>query len=104
MVAAYIAKSDHIPLLWQLRAHKEAEMNPKVKSAIESYARSFLVAAITAYTLGATDIKDIATAGLIAVIAPAIRAINPNDPAFGKVADVVEKELAKKPISKKKTK
>lgn len=104
MVAVYIAKSDHIPLLWQLRDHKEAEMNPKMKSALESYGRSFLVAAVTAYTLGATDIKDIATAGLIAVIAPAIRAINPNDPAFGRVADVVEKELAKKPTRKKKTK
>ena len=74
-------------------------MNTKLKSAIESYARSFVVAAIAVYTAGETDIKAIAIAGLAAIAGPAIRAVNPKDPAFGFIADAVDvqiKALAKK--------
>ena len=80
-------------------------MNTKLKAAVESYARSFVVAAIAVYTAGETDLKAILIAGLAAVAGPAIRAVNPKDPAFGFIADAVDveiKALAKK--SKKKTK
>jgi hypothetical protein len=80
-------------------------MNAQIKAALESYARSFVVAAIAVYSAGETDLKAILIAGLAAVAGPAIRAINPKDPAFGFIADAVDveiKALAKK--SKKKTK
>jgi hypothetical protein len=78
-------------------------MNTKIKSALESYARSFVVAAIAVYSAGETDLKAIAIAGLAAIAGPAIRAINPKDPSFGLVADVVDveiKALAKKSAKK----
>jgi hypothetical protein len=80
-------------------------MNTKLKAAIESYARSFVVAAIAVYSAGETDIKAIAIAGLAAIAGPAIRAINPNDPSFGLIANVVDAEiktLVKKSAKKKK--
>jgi hypothetical protein len=82
-------------------------MNAKIKLALESYARSFVVAAVAVYSAGETDIKALAIAGLAAIAGPAIRAINPKDPAFGFIADGVDvelKKLVKKSTSKKKTK
>lgn len=70
-------------------------MNPKVKSAIESYVRSFIVAALVAHNAGIEGIEDLVIAGLIAVVGPAIRAVNPKDPAFGLIADTVDAELNK---------
>lgn len=80
-------------------------MNAKLKEAIESYARSFIVASIAVYSAGETDIKAIVIAGLAAVVGPAIRAMNPQDPAFGVIAnaaDVEIKALVKKSTKKKK--
>ena len=80
-------------------------MNAQLRAALESYARSFVVAAIAVYSAGETDLKAILIAGLAAVAGPAIRAINPKDPAFGFIANAVDveiKALAKK--SKKKAK
>ena len=79
-------------------------MNLKMKSAIESYVRSFLVAALTAYSMGARDVEDMLIAGAIAVLGPAIRAVNPKDPAFGMIADTVEIELNKLAKADKKKK
>ena len=79
-------------------------MNLKVKSALESYARSFIIAALTAYSMGARDVEDMVIAGLIAVLGPAIRAVNPKDPAFGMIADTVEIELDKLAKATKKKK
>lgn len=70
-------------------------MNAKMKTLIESYARSFVIAAGVAYSDGFTGAEEILIAGLIAIAGPAIRAINPNDPAFGRVAEIVEVELKK---------
>lgn len=70
-------------------------MNHKIKAGLESYARSFIIAALVAYNAGISGIEDIAIAGLIAVLGPAIRAINPKDPAFGLIADTVDAELNK---------
>lgn len=70
-------------------------MNLKMKSAIESYIRSFVIAALVAYNAGITGVEDLVIAGLIATLGPALRAINPKDPAFGLIADTVELELDK---------
>jgi hypothetical protein len=70
-------------------------MNKKLQAALESYVRSFVVAAIAVYSAGETDIQAIAIAGLAAIAGPAIRAINPKDASFGFVADKVDVELAK---------
>ena len=78
-------------------------MNAKIKAILESYVRSFVVAAGVAYSDGFRGIEEI----LIAIAGPAIRAANPKDPAFGLMADAVDmelKSLAKKSASKKKTK
>ena len=66
-----------------------------MQEILGSYARSFLVAVTTAYAMGDMSVSDLLIAGLIAVAGPAIRAINPKDPAFGMVADTVEVELNK---------
>jgi len=85
-------------------------MNAKVKAILESYVRAFVVALGVAYSDGFTGAEELLIAGVIAVAGPAIRAINPKDPAFGVVADVVTAELdklakaSKKPAAKKKTK
>lgn len=79
-------------------------MNRKMKSALESYARAFVVAALTAYSLGARDLESMLIAGAIAVAGPAIRAVNPKDPAFGLIADTVEAELDKLAKAEKKKK
>jgi predicted RNA polymerase sigma factor len=86
-------------------------MNTKIKAVIESYVRAFVVALGVAYSDGFTGAEEILIAALIAVVGPAIRAINPKDPAFGVMADVVTAELdklakasKKKPAPKKKTK
>lgn len=70
-------------------------MNSKHKAILESYGRSFVVAAIAAYSSGAVELEAIVIAGLAAIVGPAIRAINPNDPAFGRIADSVTLELNK---------
>lgn len=80
-------------------------MNTKVKTLIESYVRAFVVALGVAYSDGFTGLEEVLIAGLIAVAGPAIRAINPKDPAFGFIADAVDvelKALAKKTSKKKK--
>ena len=70
-------------------------MNKKMKAMLESYARAFVVALGVAYADGFTGVEEILIAALIAVAAPAIRAINPKDPAFGTIADIVDVELNK---------
>ena len=80
-------------------------MNKKIQAMLASYARSFLAAAIAVYATGETGWKVLLAAGLSAVVPVAIRAINPKDPAFGKVADLAMAEIDKlAKASKKKTK
>lgn len=80
-------------------------MNNKTKTMVVSYARHFVVAVMSAYAMGDMAIADLLVVGLIAVAGPAIRAINPKDPAFGMIADAVDTELNKlaKADKKKKT-
>jgi len=78
-------------------------MNPKLKLAISSYVRSYVVAAIAMVSTGENDYKKIAiTALAVGVVGPAIRAVNPNDPAFGMVADKAEVEIKKLVVADKK--
>jgi hypothetical protein len=87
-------------------SYRRNKMNTEqMKAVLESYARSFLIAAgATYYASGNNvDVKSILVAGLIAVAGPALRAVRKNDPAFGLVADVVDselKKLANKPAKK----
>lgn len=83
-------------------------MNAKIKTIIESYVRAFVVALGVAYSDGFQGTEELLIAALIAVAGPAIRAINPKDPAFGFIADAVDVELktlakksAKKAVKKK---
>lgn len=73
-------------------------MNKTMKAMFESYARSILGAASTLYLAGITDPKDLAWS-LVGAIAPvALRYINPNDPAFGRLPKVEEVEVALKAV------
>ena len=62
---------------------------------IESYTRSFVVALGVAYSDGFRGTEEIVIAFAIAFVGPAIRAINPKDPAFGLLATTVETEIVK---------
>ena len=60
----------------------------KLKALLASYGRSVLGAVIALYMSGVTDPKDL-WAALVAALAPvALRAINPNDLAFGRMPSV----------------
>jgi len=79
-------------------------INDKTKAMLASYGRSVLASGLALYMAGVTDPKDLWTA-LVAALAPvAIRAINPNDKAFGILpsADEVAKALkaAKAPLKR----
>jgi len=85
-------------------------MNSKQKAMLASYGRSFLGAVTTAFLLMGGDIfamdgdslKAILAAGISAVLPVALRAANPNDPAFGRTPKVEEvKEALAKATPKK---
>lgn len=77
-------------------------MSKSLKALLASYARSVLSAGMALYLAGVTDPLDLAWS-LVAALAPvAIRAINPNDAAFGKVPSVEEVEVAVKAATPKK--
>ena len=76
----------------------------QLKALLSSYGRSVLASGLALYMAGVTDPKDLWTA-LVAAIAPvAIRAINPNDKAFGVLPDAAEVDkalkAAKAPVKK----
>lgn len=88
-------------------------MNTKQQAMLASYGRSFLAAVTTAFLINGGDIfaldaaslKVILAAGVSAVLPVVLRAVNPNDPAFGKVADAITASAVKKltePAPKKK--
>jgi hypothetical protein len=88
-------------------------MDKTVQAMFASYGRSFLAAVTTAFMINGGDIlaldgdslKAILAAGIAAVLPVAIRAANPKDPAFGKIADgvtdAVVGKLTKKAPAKK---
>lgn len=69
---------------------------------LASYARSVLAAASALYLAGVTDPADLVWS-IVAAIAPVIiRAINPNDTAFGRVPTVDEVDEALADVKPKK--
>ena len=68
----------------------------QLKAMLASYGRSVLGAAIALYASGVTDPKTLAYSLLGALIPVALRAANPNDPAFGKMPSVEEVDRAVK--------
>jgi hypothetical protein len=77
-------------------------MDAKMKAMLASYGRSVLGAGIALYMSGVTDLKTLAYS-LVAAIAPvALRALNPNDTAFGKMpaVSIVEEALASVKVKK----
>jgi len=79
-------------------------MDKKIQAIATSALETFAGVAVAQYSMGVKDVKMIAIAGIAAVIVPAIRAINPKDPAFGMVADTVKVELDKLAKADKKKK
>lgn len=85
----------------------------QLKAMLASYGRSVLGAVIALYASGVTDPKTLAYSLLGAIVPVALRAVNPNDSAFGKLpsveeveravktAKIVKKAPAKKPAIKK---
>jgi hypothetical protein len=74
----------------------------QVKAMFASYGRSVLGAAIALYMSGVTDPKTLAYS-LVAAIAPvALRYINPNDKAFGRLPAAEEVAAALTSVKPKK--
>jgi len=78
-------------------------MNTKqLKALLASYGRSVLGAASALYLAGVTDPVDLAWSLLAALIPVILRAVNPNDPAFGIVPSAKEVDKALKKATPKK--
>ena len=58
-------------------------MQEQILSALASYGRAFLAAALALYMAGNTDVKDLLMAGVAAVAPVILKALNPNDKSFG---------------------
>jgi hypothetical protein len=92
-------------LLTNKKIPRRNKMNTEqLKALLSSYGRSVLGSGLALYMAGVTDPKDL-WAALVAALAPvAIRALNPNDKAFGVLpdAETVDKALkaAKAPVKK----
>jgi hypothetical protein len=61
-------------------------MNAKIQAIVMSYLRTALSAMLGAYIAGQTDPKLLASLALSAVAGPLLRALNPKDASFGRVA------------------
>lgn len=91
------------------------KLSEENKAMLASYGRSVLGAALALYMSGVTDPKTLAYSLLAAIAPVALRALNPNDTAFGRMpavkalqdalANLSVKAPAKKksPAKKKKT-
>ena len=55
----------------------------ELKTAAGSWARAFLVAAISMYAAGITDPKALISAGLASIIPTVLRYLSPNDSSLG---------------------
>jgi len=80
------------------------ELKKEHKAMLASYGRSVVGAASALYVAGVTDPKDLWAALIGALIPVLARAVNPNDPAFGRMpaAKAVEEALSKAKAKKKK--
>jgi hypothetical protein len=66
-----------------------------IKAILTSAIETFAAVVAAQYSMGNRDVEAIAIAGIAAVVVPALRAINPKDPAFGMVANIADAELKK---------
>ena len=75
----------------------------EIKAMLASYGRSVVGAASALYVAGVTDPKDLWAALVGALIPVLARAVNPNDPAFGRMpaAAAVDKALKSAKAKKK---
>ena len=73
------------------------ELKKEHKAMLASYARSIVGAVAALYVAGVTDPADLWAALVGALVPVAARAVNPNDPAFGRMpsAKAVDKALKK---------
>lgn len=69
-------------------------MNASLKALLASYGRSVLSAGTALYLAGVTDPADLVWSLVAAIVPVALRAVNPNDKAFGRVPKVEEVEAA----------
>ena len=87
-------------------------MNEQIKQMLASYGRSVLGAATAMYAAGVTDPETLVYSLVGAIVPVVLRAVNPNDKAFGRMpaeSDIetalknakVIKKAAKKPAAKK---
>lgn len=58
-------------------------MQEQILSALSSYGRAFLSAAIALYMTGNTNPKDLLMGGIAAIAPVILKALNPNDKSFG---------------------
>ena len=68
----------------------------QLKQMLASYGRSVLGAATALYLAGVTDPADLAYSLLAALIPVALRAVNPNDTAFGRMPSAEDVDKASK--------
>jgi len=73
-----------------------------IKKALASYGRSIVAAATALYLAGVTDPADLAWSLVAALIPVVLRAVNPNDPAFGVMPSAEDVEKAVKLATPKK--
>jgi hypothetical protein len=55
----------------------------QILAALASYGRAFLAAAMALYMTGNTNPSDLIKAGIAAIAPVILKALNPNDKAFG---------------------
>ena len=83
------------------------KLSEQNKAMLASYGRSVLGAALALYMSGVTDPKTLAYSLLAAIAPVALRALNPNDTAFGRMPalsalqDALAKVEVKAPVKKK---
>ena len=58
-------------------------MQEKILAALASYGRHFLGASIALYMTGNTNPSDLLKGGIAATLPVILKALNPNEPAFG---------------------
>ena len=76
-------------------------MNTKqLVELLSSYGRSLLAAGLALYAAGVTDPMQLANALWAALLPVAIRYVNPNDPAFGRVPSAAEVDAAARTAKK----
>lgn len=71
-------------------------MDKKTKALLASYGRSVLSAAVALYLAGVTDPLDLVWALAAGILPVGLRAVNPKDPAFGRVPSLAEVDKALK--------